>query len=220
MSIFDIFENYGSSMFSGLKVTLALSVIIWSSGIIIGSLLGILSSRLRIIAVPAKTFTIILSGIPALVFLFWMHYPLQTLLDVVWKPFNTAALSLSIINIFLVSDLVRGSIKDFPQQYYWSAKVCGLNEREINLKIRLPILLRQIIPGLLIIQITMLQSTLFASLISVDELFRTAQRINSLIYQPVPIYTLLALFFIIVCVPLYGLAYYLRRRFTRDLSEN
>lgn len=207
-------------MISGLKVTLALSIIIWSSGIVFGSLLGVLSSGSRIIAISLKTFTILLSGIPAMVFLFWMHYPLQTLLNVVWKPFNTAALTLSVINTFLVADLVRGSIKDFPQQYYWSAKVCGMTEKEINIKIKLPILLRQIIPGLLIIQITMLQSTLFASLISVDELFRTAQRINSIIYKPVEIYTILALFFIIVCVPLYGLAYYLRSKYTRDLSEN
>ena len=56
-----------------------------------------------------------------------------------------------------------------------------------------PIVLRQMIPGLLMIQVTMLQSTLFASLISVDEIFRVAQRINAVVYRPIEVYTALGL---------------------------
>ncbi len=219
MSTIQIFQQYSGSMLRGLQVTLNLCLIIWSSGIILGTTLGIAGARWKFIAIPSKVCSIILAGVPALVFLFWMHYPFQTLLNIVIDPFITAAVSLSIINIFLVSDLVRGIINDFPTQYVWAAKVSGLTETEINLHIKLPIILRQVIPSLLLIQITMLQTTLFASLISVDEIFRIAQRINSLVYKPVPIYTLLALFFIGVCVPLFGLAHYLRKRFTRDLSE-
>jgi His/Glu/Gln/Arg/opine family amino acid ABC transporter permease subunit len=206
-------------MVAGLRVTLDLCLIIWTSGIVLGTLLGIAGAKWKPVAVPLKVFSIILAAVPALVLLFWMHYPLQTLLGVVIDPFITAATALSIINISLVSDLVREVLRDFPQQYVWAAQVSGLTEKETVLHVKLPIVLRQTIPSLLNIQIVMLQSTLFASLISVDEIFRTAQRINSLVYRPIPIYSLLALFFILVCVPLHGLAYYLRVRFTRDLSE-
>ena len=219
MSTIQIFQQYSGTMLHGLEVTLKLCLIIWSSGIILGTALGMAGARWKFIAIPSKIFSIILAGVPALVFLFWMHYPFQTLLGIVIDPFITAAVSLSIINIFLVSDLVRGIINDFPTHYIWAAKVSGLTETETNLHIKLPIILRQVIPSLLLIQITMLQTTLFASLISVDEIFRIAQRINSQVYKPVPIFTLLALFFIGVCVPLFGLAHYLRKRFTRDLSE-
>jgi ABC-type amino acid transport system permease subunit len=65
----------------------------------------------------------------------------------------------------------------------------------------------------------MLQATLFASLISVDEIFRVAQQVNSLIYKPVEIYSMLALLFIAICVPLHLLANYLRQKYTRDYSE-
>ena len=206
-------------MLSGLQVTLELCLIIWTSGILFGTFFGIAGARWLSVAIPLKVFSVILAAVPALVFLFWMHYPLQTMLGVVIDPFITAAAALSIINITLVADLVREVLKDFPQHYVWAAKVSGLTEKETVLHIKLPVILRQTLPGLLNIQIIMLQSTLFASLISVDEIFRTAQRINSLVYRPIPIYTLLALFFILVCVPLHGLVYYLRVRFTRDLSE-
>ena len=65
----------------------------------------------------------------------------------------------------------------------------------------------------------MLHATLFASLISVEELFRVSQRINSTIYRPIEIYTALALFFLVVCLPINLFAVYLKRYYTRDLSE-
>ena len=65
----------------------------------------------------------------------------------------------------------------------------------------------------------MLHATLFASLISVEEIFRVSQRINSTIYRPVEIYTALAFFFLLVCLPINLTAAYLKKRYTRDFSE-
>lgn len=220
MTIARIFQEYGGAMWRGLQVTIALCGIIWTSGIVVGCLLGIAGARWRWqVGIPSRILSVILAGMPALVFLFWMHYPLQTLLGVVIDPFFTAAITLSIINVVLVADLCRGAILEFPRQYVWAAQVCGLSSGQTVRHVKLPILYRQVLPGLLLIQIAMLQATLFASLISVDEIFRVAQRINSRLYRPVEIYTLLALFFIAVCVPLHLVAEGLKRRFTRNLSE-
>jgi ABC-type amino acid transport system permease subunit len=53
----------------------------------------------------------------------------------------------------------------------------------------------------------------------VQELFRVTQQINSLIYKPIEIYTALAVFFIAICLPLNLLAYWLKKKYTRNLSE-
>ncbi len=220
MGIFDIIQKYNGDLLRGLRVTLALCAIVWSVGIVGGVMVGVCAARWKVVVgLPAKGIAMTLAGIPTLVFLFWMHYPLQSVLGVVIDPFVTAAASLSIINVFMVADLWRGTLSDFPEQYVWAAQVCGLTPRETLVRIKLPILLRQVLPGLLLIQISMLQATLFSSLISVNEIFRVAQRINAQIYRPVEIYSALAVMFVIVCVPIYALAYYLRARFTRDLSE-
>ncbi|MCX7176040.1 MAG: ABC transporter permease subunit [Proteobacteria bacterium] len=220
MNFLQITQQYGEAMLGGLYVTLKLSVIIWVSGIVVGGALGTLGAAFRTsVGDASRVVSVILAGMPALVFLFWMHYPLQAYLEVVIDPFVTAALTLSIINIFLVADLVRGAIVDFPRQYLDAARVSGMTMSDTLFQIQLPLLLRQIIPGLLLIQITVFQMTIFASMISVDEIFRVAQRVNSIIYRPVEIYTLLAIFFIAVCVPLNLFAHWLRIRFTRDYSE-
>ena len=74
-------------------------------------------------------------------------------------------------------------------------------------------------PVLLMIQVNMLQSTLFSSLISVPEIFRVTQQINAQIYKPVEIYTALGVLFLLICLPMNGLALWLKTRFTRDFSE-
>lgn len=55
----------------------------------------------------------------------------------------------------------------------------GLSNKAILFKIELPLVLRQVLSPLLVSQVVMLHMTLFASLISVEELLRIAQRINS-----------------------------------------
>jgi His/Glu/Gln/Arg/opine family amino acid ABC transporter permease subunit len=220
LSIIDIFARHWEEFRLGIWVTIKLCLWIWPIGILGGVGLGVAGYKRRVsIGIPSKTASFVLSGVPILVFLFWLHYPLQAILGVVINPFCTAVGALSIVNILLVADSIRGSLKDFPKQYIVAARVCGLSNRQTILKIQLPIIFRQVIPNLLFTQVTMLQATLFASLISVDEIFRIAQRINSEVYRPVEIYTALAVFFLIICLPMHGLALWLKARFTRDFSE-
>lgn len=220
MTVFDILIRYKAEFLYGLGVTFKLVLLIWPIGIILGVLLGSAGARWKIaVGLPSKVVSSILSGIPVLVFLFWLHYPLQSIFNVVVDPFYTSVAALSIVNTLMVSDLVRGVLNDFPRQYIMAAKVSGLTSRQTMSKIQLPIIFRQVVPSMLIIQVTMLQSTLFASLISVDEIFRISQRINSQVYRPVEIYTTLAIFFLVLCLPLHGLAHWLKKRFTRDTSE-
>ena len=220
MSVFDILIKYQSAFANGLVTTFQLALIIWFFGLVVGGLIGSMGAKWKLfVGIPSRIISFALSGVPILVFLFWLHYPLQALLGLVIDPFITAALTLSIINVFAVADVIRGVLLDFPWQYVIAGQVCGMTPAQILLHIQLPIVLRQTVPVLLIIQVNMLQATLFASLISVPEIFHVAQQINSQIYKPVEIYTALGLLFLAICLPLNGLALWLKAKYTRDFSE-
>ncbi len=221
MSVFDIILAYKEGLLAGFLVTLQLCFVIWIAGLVLGTLLGYLSATYHVeVGIPVRVVAFILSGVPVLVLLFWLHYPLQALLHINVNPFYTVCFALSVVNIFSVSEIVRSALNNFPAEYSLAAKVCGLTQKETFKKIELPIICRQTIPSLLSLEVNMLQLTIFASLISVEEIFRIAQRINSLIYQPVEIYSALAIFFLIICLPLNGLAVWLKYSFTRDISEH
>ena len=220
MTVFDILIKYYPAFLNGLSVSMQLCAIIWGTGLFIGGALGLAGMRFRKwVGIPSRFLSFVLSGIPILVFLFWLHYPAQAMFNVVIDPFYTAALTLAIVNIFGVADLVRSALQDFPEQYMTAAKVTGLTRKQTIFRIQLPLILRQILPAILMLQVVMLHTTLFASLISVEEIFRVAQRINAQIYKPVEIYTALGLFFLAVSLPINGFALWLRSRFTRNTSE-
>src|ERR1035437_2047496 len=220
MSIWNIIYLYKEGIFQGFRVTLGLCLIIWISGLVFGVIFGAFAHRQKESAgLFLKIFSFVLASTPVLVLLFWLHYPLQEMLGIVVIPFITAAFALSLINIVGVAQIVRDALDDFPEQYVIAGKVCGLTEKEIFSKIELPIIFRQTIPQFLTLQVNMLQLTLFASLISVQELFRVAQQINSIVYKPIEIYTALAVFFIAICLPLNILAYWFKNKYTRNLSE-
>lgn len=225
MSVFDIILTYHDAFLNGLLVTLKLCLIIWCAGLFLGTALGATAAHDPVWGKAIHGGAFFLAAVPTLVVLFWLHYPAQTLLgdalgtEVIVPPFYTAAFTFALVNIFAMAEMTRVAIRDFPQQYITAGRVCGLSRRDIMLRIQMPLLFRQLLPGILTQQVAMLHMTLFASLISVDEIFRASQRINSIVYKPVEIYTALGIFFIGVCLPINLLAAYLQRRFTRNLSE-
>ena len=220
MSTLDILLKYQDAFALGLGVTLRLCLLIWSAGLIIGTVLGVAGAHWRrSVGLTTRGISFFLTGVPVLVVLFWLHYPAQALAGVVIDPFFTAAIALSVINIFSVADTVRPVLERFPGEFATAARVCGLSRLQTLRHIQLPLVFHQIAPPLLTIQVTMLQATLFASLISVNEIFRVAQQINAIEYRPIEIYTALAVFFLAICLPLNAIAYFLQRRFSRNFND-
>ncbi len=220
MSLLDILYMYKAGLLKGLLVTLGLCLIIWVSGLVFGVLFGAFAHRQKESTGSfLKILSFLLASTPVLVLLFWLHYPLQALLGIVVLPFITAAFALSLVNIVGVAQIIRDTLDEFPEQYVTAGKVCGLTEKDVFSRIQLPIIFRQTVPQFLTLQVSMLQLTLFASLISVQEIFRVAQQINSLVYKPIEIYTALAVFFIAICLPLNLLASWFKNKYTRNLSE-
>lgn len=220
MNPIDILITYFPAFVDGLSVTMALCAIIWTVGILGGSALGVAAAQYpEEFGWPVRCAAFFVQSMPLLVLLFWLHYPAQAVFNVVIDPFITAAFTFTLVNTLGVAELIRGAIVDFPKQYLTAAKVTGLDTKTTILKIQLPLLFREVLPPLLILQVTMLHCTLFASLISVEEIFRVAQRINAQIYKPVEIYTALGLFFVAVCIPITLAAAWLKHKFTRDVSE-
>ncbi len=220
MSIFEIFSTYHQGFLQGLWVTLELCLLVWVTGIAFGTVAGILSARYRrSIGLAIKALSSIVSGVPVIVMLYWLYYPMQQQLELDIPAFGIAVFALSFLNSLMVAELVKNAIIDLPSQYLMAAKVSGLGERTILFKIQIPLIFKQLIGPILLVQITMLHNSIFASLINVDEIFRQIQRINAMVYKPIELYSALAVFFIIITVPLTLLAYYLKRKYASDYSE-
>jgi His/Glu/Gln/Arg/opine family amino acid ABC transporter permease subunit len=220
MGPIEVLWEYREAFANGILVTLQLFILTSLIGTVIGLLLGWLCHYIngvtrRII----DAFALGLSSIPALVILFWLYYPAQSILGISLSPFLTALSALVIMNSFAVYRIASDAIGDFPKQYVSTALVCGMKSWATIRYIQAPLLFRATIPRWMDQQVVMLQTSVFASLISVEEIFRASQRINSVVYEPVIIYTSMALVFLITAGSAIYAAKYLRQKFHRDFSE-
>ena len=220
MTIFEIFLTYKEGFLQGLSVTLKLCLSIWIIGIVVGTVFGILSAKYsKTFGMILKIISTFISGVPILVLLYWLYYPVQQQLQIDIPAFNIAVFALSFVNVFMVADLVKNAIQELPSQYLMAAKVSGLSEKTVLIKIQIPLIFKQLLGPVLLVQISMLHNSIFASLINVDEIFRQIQRINAMVYKPIELYTALALFFIVITVPLTIAAHYLKKKYAKDYSE-
>ena len=176
MSTFDLIVKYHEAIVRGLLVTLQLCGLIWTIGIVVGAVAGYARHKWPTsIGRVFSIFAFIVAGMPILVLLYWLHFPAQSFLQVTIDPFWTAVAALGVVNIAMVSEDVLNVLTDFPRQYVSAAEACGMSRLDIIIRIQAPLVLRQVVPALLKTQVYMLQATLFASLISVQEIFRVAQ---------------------------------------------
>ncbi len=209
-----ILKAYHSLFLDGFLTTLQLLGLITLIGVTLGTRLGIAGGRFdRRLGKLIKALRFITKVIPVLVLLFWLHYPLQGLLGIVVKPFWTTVLALGLVNCIATASVVSAELELLPKAYREAGITLGLTPFQILRRIELPLLMRRIIPQLLLNQAVMLEYTLFASLISVPELFRVAQTINAMIYKPTEIYSLLVVFFFIILAPIHGLVIWLQKKY-------
>lgn len=220
MTVIEILSENKDAFLKGAQVTAVLFILSLTIGTVAGVLLSALANFLGAGFTRTSDFiALCFTAIPPIVTLYWVHYPMQSLLGLNLPPITSALITLGAINTLAVYRIISDAERDFPRHYLDAALVCGLTPTESLYRIRIPILLRMCLPRWLDQQVVILHSTIFASLISVGELFRVAQRINSQIYEPIAIYTAMAILFLVSTGPILALSKFLRVHWFPNLSE-
>jgi polar amino acid transport system permease protein len=202
--ILSLIRRYHEALVEGSLTSLELAAIAWTGGLVLGVTLGIWrASKSRGAKRRGVTlFSTVASSIPVMVYLLWCHYPLQAALGINVPPFITAATVFTFYNALAIGEVVRTAVEDLPVAFSMAAQATGVPRRVYIRFIMIPLALRAALPSYLVSQVAVLHMTLFASLISVDELFRVTQRINALEYNAVGVFSLLALFYFVLSFPL------------------
>jgi len=202
--MFEILIQYRHLFLAGFLTTIKLWALIILIGVPLGILFGVVGGRYsKTVNRLVSSLKFVTKVIPVLVLLFWLHFPFQAILGVVIDPFWTTIIALGFVNLVAVAFIIQSELKLLPVAYSEAGTTLGMSKKQIVKHIELPILMKRVLPNISLNQATMLEYTLFASLISVPELFRVAQSINAMVYDPVSVYSLLVLFFVIILAPLH-----------------
>lgn len=188
-----------TALSSGLLKTLELLVISAPCGVTLGVLLGVLSVYGgRFLSYLSRAFTSTLTGFPLLVTMFLVFFGLPEL-GVYLSPTESAVLSFVLCSGAYISRYVRGAIMSIEEGQSLAAKALGMTKSQEVLYVVLPQALRRAIPSISNEVVYMVQYSSLAFAIGVQEMYSVSKSFNSIVFRPLEVFSMLALFYLALC---------------------
>ncbi|OGI68948.1 hypothetical protein A3A05_02335 [Candidatus Nomurabacteria bacterium RIFCSPLOWO2_01_FULL_41_12] len=211
-----IISSYKIVFVQGALVTIELTFFAVILGTVLGAALAFLKkSRNPMFSFIAKVYIEIFRAIPILVLLIWIFYVIPILFDWRISAFVAAVVALSMNLSAFVAETVRAGLESIPQSQSESGLALGMTSRQVTAKIVMPQAVRNMIPNLMGLYITELKNSSLASIIAVNEILHRSNILISETFRPLEIYTVVAVVYLIIILPLV----YLSRWFERRLAK-
>lgn len=199
---FSFLPSYFQNLWSGVLVTLELSVLTIFFATLIGIAVGIAASRKnRILRFVTITLIDVIRSVPILVLILWVYY-LFPFVGLHTDAFVPAVVALIINNCVFIGDLVRGGIEGVPRGAAIAGRALGMNRSIVLRRIVLPEVCREIFPALTLMYISIVKLTSLASVIAVYEVTHIGDWIISTTYKPLEVYTVIAGIYLVIIFPL------------------
>ena len=198
-----------------IKVTLPLTAISFSLGLLIAVLTAIARiANIKILKQLSEFYIWIFRGTPLLVQLFIVYFGLP-IVGVTLDVWSAAIITFSLNIGAYASEVVRAAVLSVPKGQWEAATALGMGYAQILRRIIDPQAARISLPPLSNIFISTLKDTSLAASITMVDMFMVAQRIAARTFDPLTLYVLAALFYLIVCTFLTFLQARLEKRFSR-----
>ena len=198
-----------------IKVTLPLTAISFSLGLLIAVLTAIARiANIKILKQLSEFYIWIFRGTPLLVQLFIVYFGLP-IVGVTLDVWSAAIITFSLNIGAYASEAVRAAVLSVPKGQWEAATALGMSYTQILRRIIAPQAARISLPPLSNIFISTLKDTSLAASITMVDMFMVAQRIAARTFDPLTLYVLAALFYLIVCTFLTFLQAKLEKRFSR-----
>ncbi len=178
--------------FSRLMHALPLTLEIWALSVIIGALIGVGVTAMRVsgnrlLEALARFYIFVFRGTPLLVQLFVIYYGLSSfpfirasfLWPVLRDAFSCAVLSLSLCTAAYQSEIFRGALAALPHGQIEAARACGMSRATLLRRIIIPIALRQALPAYSTEVISMTKATALVSLVTLWDVMSVALKIRN-----------------------------------------
>lgn len=214
---FSFIWGYRWLFVDGLGVTLAFTVAI----VVLGLLVGLVAALARLS--PFAPLRWVVQGIievfrctPVLVQLVWFYYALPILAGIEMSAVTAGILALSLYGGSFYSEIIRGGITSIERGQTEAAFALGMRPAQAMRRIVLPQALKRMVPPLMNQSIIQLKNTSLVSVLAVPDLLYQGQAVAHDTYRPLEIYTLTAVIYFVVLLPLTLLVVRLEQRLSRS----
>jgi polar amino acid transport system permease protein len=213
MDVIEISKHAIPFLMKGLYVTAYLSFISGILAIIVGIIGGICgASKIFLLRWVYSIYVNIFRGTPFLIQLYIVYFVLPSF-GITLNVYEAGIGTLALNSGAYISEIVRAGINAIPKEQSEAALSLGMTPYlEMKLVI-FPQVIRIIIPPLVGQLILLVKDTSVISLIGVFDLIKVGRELAIASGEnPIVIYSLVALFYFIICYPLYCFSIFIEKR--------
>ena len=163
----------------------------------------------------------LLRGMPLLAlillgyYLIWTHPRIKeqlSLLNMDGRVWASIVL-LSVFTAAYLSEILRGGLDSIPQGQVDSARAVGFDRGQVFRYVIFPQALRRVLPALAGQFVDLVKSSSLLSAIAVNEFYYEVKNYNSATFSGLEAYVILAAGYLLINIPIAGLAHWMERRF-------
>lgn len=207
-----LINAFGSLLSAGLKMTIPLTVVSFSIGLVIALFTALVqTAKIPVLRRLARLYVWIIRGTPMIVQLFVVYFGLPSV-GILLDSFSSAVIVFSISVGAYCSETVRAAIESVPVGQLEAGYCVGMNYWQIMFRIIIPQALKTAFPPLSNSLIGLVKDTSLAYSIAIVEIMATAQRIATRTYDYFWLYIEAAFVYLIFCTVLQWLQRYLERK--------
>lgn len=202
-------------LLKGVVVTIQVTLGALLLSIVLGFVWAMMGrSRFRSVRVVSRTVINVIRGIPIIVQLFYVYFVLPEL-GVSLDALAAGIVGLGVAYSVYQAENFRAGFEAVDPALVEAAESLGLSEGKILQRLLLPLAVRTALPPFGNTSIMLLKDSSIASTITVAELTRAGQLIAVSTFQNMTVYTLIALLYLAMSLPLTLAVHQLERRMKR-----
>lgn len=145
-------------------------------------------SRHKIISVPVNIFIMIMRGTPLILQLLFVYFAPFYLFGVSFPRFTACIVAFVLNYSSYFAEIYRGGLQSIDRGQHEACYVLGLNRVDEFFSVKLPQVIRIVLPSIGNEVVTLVKDTALAQTIGVAELFRAAQNASSRLFSVTPIF--------------------------------
>ena len=205
-------ESLWPLLYAGLVFTVPLTI----ASFALGLTLAFATALVRLFGPQwavkiARFYVWLIRGSPLLVQLFVIFYGLPSV-GIVLDPLTAAVIGFSLNVGAYNSEVIRGAVESIPNGQWEASYSMGMTRSQALRRTVLPQAARVALPALANSFIALVKDTSLAAVLTVPEIFQAAQRIASVTYEPLILYTEAALIYLVFSSVLSSAQVQLERR--------
>ncbi len=207
-------DSFWPLLSAGLIFTVPLTLITFVLGIFLGLLVALarLYGPTPLVAL-VRFYVWLIRGTPLLVQLFLIFYGLPSA-GIVLDAFTAVVIGFTLNIGAYSSEIIRATLAAIPKGQWEAAYSIGMNWPQVMWRVILPQAARIAVPPLSNTFISLVKDTSLAAAVTVPELFQAAQRLASVTYEPLILYSETALIYLMFSSVLSTLQDRLERKLT------